>query len=395
MKDIALLRPTASELHLLKTVCSIPTAPFVEGRVVRFVEEFVAGRKHLRLKRDAAGNLLISQKGGGGNRWIFAAHMDHPGAVWTEPTYPRGWKKQNAATLARHLKAGRHIVAFRGGVYCDYLRGSTLEWFGTTAGDSRAVDKPIARGRVIECLAEPKKLVPFGLVVEVDGEVPVGSAGMFPVKVARAKDGFLHSRVCDDLAGAAAALALVDKPVKAKVPVCVLLTRGEEEGFVGALAAVHAPTLLKQTDRIIAIECSAEQTYAPAGQGVVLRCGDKTSIFHSGLTYFMNECGKEAALKTKGFVLQRALMPGGTCESTVYDAWGYVSGAVCVPLRNYHNMDKAAKMLAAEAVHLGDWACMVRLFREIALKAHTFAEGHPEIRERLGKLYLSKIGLMA
>ena len=58
------------------------------------------------------------------------------------------------------------------------------------------------------------------------------------------------SRVCDDLAGAAAALAMLDhlaaKPPRAGI--AVLLTRGEEEGFIGAIAASLHPRLLRKTD---------------------------------------------------------------------------------------------------------------------------------------------------
>src|SRR5439155_12123216 len=124
-------------------------------------------------------------------------------------------------------------------------------------------------------------------------------------------------------------------------PVAVFLTRAEEEGFIGAVAAVLKPALLRKSDRIVAIECSAMQPYAPQGHGVIIRVGDKTSIFNSGLTYFLTQQAAALQKKSRSFKYQRALMPGGTCEATVYDAYGYTAAAVCVALGNYHNMDTA------------------------------------------------------
>src|SRR5688572_30624416 len=73
----------ASAMKLLKELCSIPTAPFVEAQVVRYVEKFVRQRRRLRLSRDVHGNLLIELPGHkrGLPRWVFTAHMDHPGLV--------------------------------------------------------------------------------------------------------------------------------------------------------------------------------------------------------------------------------------------------------------------------------------------------------------------------
>src|SRR5437764_12658616 len=71
----------------LTEVCSIPTAPFAEQFVIRYVEKFAAARQKLRLSRDDSGNLLIelppagSRRGKSLPRWIFAAHMDHPRLV--------------------------------------------------------------------------------------------------------------------------------------------------------------------------------------------------------------------------------------------------------------------------------------------------------------------------
>ena len=84
-------------------------------------------------------------------------------------------------------------------------------------------------------------------------------------------------------------------------------------------------------------------------------------------------------------------MPGGTCEATVYDAYGYIAASVCVALGNYHNMDVAAKRIAPEYIDINDWQAMVELFVRLATVGHTFAGGHQELKARLEKRF-AKLG---
>src|SRR5581483_1266818 len=153
--------------------------------------------------------------------------------------------------------------------------------------------------------------VPSRVRVRVKDRVEPGSPGMWHQGIGRTKNGRFLSRVCDDLAGAAAAIAMIDELLKkpAKAPVAVLLTRAEEEGFIGAIAASLYPTLLRKTDRLIAIECSAMQSYAPQGKGAIVRIGDRTSVFNSSLSYFITHQAEQLAKRDKSFKYQRALMP--------------------------------------------------------------------------------------
>src|SRR5438309_1997885 len=83
-------------------------------------------------------------------------------------------------------------------------------------------------------------------------------------------------------------------------------------------AASRHPELLRKSDLLIAIETSAMQPYAKQGDGCVIRIGDRTSVFNSSISYFITEVAERLARKDKTFKHQRALMPGGTCEATVY-----------------------------------------------------------------------------
>lgn len=351
----------ADSIEFLKSFCSTPTAPFREHRVMERVDAFARKHRAIRSERDTFGNTLLIRPGKRGAklpRLIFVAHLDHPGFV--------------ADTM---LDDGTLRADFHGGVMAALMRGAKARFFNQDGEVAAKVIETTANeaGR---CISATLRVASF---------VPPETPGMFDVTPARVSGRRFHSRACDDLAGAAAILMLMDelasKPVDADVG--ALLTRGEEEGFIGAIGACVNPKLLRTTDRIISVECSAEQPVARQGEGVVLRVGDRTSIFNSAFSRFIFDAAQDLEKRDKKFAYQRALMPGGTCEATAFDAWGYTAAALCVPLGNYHNMDHARERIAAEYVHLDDWRNMIKLFIAVARSTHTFTGKHDAIRERL------------
>ena len=358
-------------MTILQELCSIPTAPFAEQRVVAYVEQFVRTRRDLRLSRDTHGNLLIELKSAARSRaprWVFGAHMDHPGFV--------AGRMLDARTLQAH---------FRGWVKPEFFKGERVRFFDA---DAEGPDGE-TRGVIEDFTLKKDRGVPDKVRVRVSRPVAPGSPGMWDVGEGRTKGKRFYSRACDDLAGAAAALTMIDALAKRppKAPVAVLLTRAEEEGFVGAIAACLEPQLLRKTDRIIAIETSAEQPFAPQGQGAIIRIGDRTSVFNSGLSYFLQTQAAALAKRDKAFMHQRALMPGGTCEATVYDIYGFAAASICVALGNYHNMDRAKQRIAPEYIDVADWQNMVKLFVQVAKHGHEYEEGHAALRARVEKRF--------
>jgi len=353
-------------MDILCSLCSVPTAPFAESRVVEFVRDFVARRKELSLRADRHGNLLISLNSRSRKpRWVFAAHMDHPGFV--------------ADKMIGSRKLRAH---FRGWVKVEYVRGAKVRFFD----GSREIPGVVAETTVENY---DKRAVPSSVVISVKSPVAPGSPGMFDQGVGRYSGGKFFSRVCDDLAGAAACLEMLDRlrhqpPAS---PIAVLLTRAEEEGFIGCIAACEDGSLLRKSDRVIAIECSAVQPVAPQGAGVIIRVGDRASIFNSALTYFLNARAEELAKKDRTFKHQRALMPGGVCEATVYDIWGYTATSLCVPLGNYHNMDTKHSRIGPEFIDYSDWKNMVKLFVHLAKTGHKLKPGHGELKSRVLKRF--------
>ena len=80
-------------------------------------------------------------------------------------------------------------------------------------------------------------------------------------------------------------------------------------------------------------------------------------------------------------------MPGGTCEATVYDAYGFSAASICVPLGNYHNMDLERKKTAPEYINLGDWKSMVKLFVQVARNGQHYEPGFTDLKQKLEKRF--------
>lgn len=362
-------------LQILRQLCSIPTAPYAEQRVLAYAEQFAAQRC-IRVQRDASGNLLLEippKQPKRTGRLVLVAHTDHPGMV------------------ARKMIAHDRLEAdFHGGVSSALVLGAAVRFFDA-AGE--------VRGRVRKVLTlQDRGDAPARVEIDrLPRPVSAGSPGMFDLPPAKIAGNHFFSRACDDLAGAASALAALDQLSSERLttPIAVLLTRAEEDAFMGALGAVIKPKLLRKTDRIISIECSAVQPFAPQGNGMILRVGDRTSIFNSSLSYFLMHQAIELARTDATFKFQRCLMPGGTCEATVFDAWGYTCAAVCVPMANYHNMDRAKKKIAAECIHLNDWLSMVKLLVNAARTIGSYEPGMMPLRKRLTERFTRRAPLLA
>ncbi len=353
-------------ISILRDMLTLPTASFREEAVVAWVRAFAMAHG-LALQADPAGNLLLTVRRGRPRRtWVYVAHMDHPAFV---------------ATRA----AGRTVWAtFRGGVRREYFAGSPVRFL--TPGGERV-------GRVTSLRRAAQAVWPVARIVlaESGPPVPVGSIGMWDVTPFQIRGKRVSARACDDLGGVAAGLLALAGLTegRAAVDVRLLLTRAEEVGFIGTLAACRGG-LLPRSAWWVGIETSAAHPSAPLGGGVVVRVGDRTSIFDPGVSAMLAATATDLAAAHPEFTWHRQLMAGGTCETTPLCLHGYRAGAVCVPLGNYHNMGPG-KRVAPEQIDLDDWCNLVRLLAALPFSPHT-----PEtIAERVGDRLAKTFGRLA
>lgn len=311
----------------LSEITAIPTAAGREDRVIAWVRKWVEARRNLRLAEDKAGNLFITNAkkataGRNGRRPLFiTAHMDHPAFVVI------GAANDDTVELE-----------FRGGVNDPYFENAAIEIFDSKDRAHRA------RILSLDAAAKPFKRIVAQLASPA-GTIRPGDVGCWvfeehePKGLPRVEDGLLHTHACDDLAAVAAALSALDelRGLKGCERVGVILTRAEEVGFIGAIAACKLKSVPKKA-RLICLENSRSFPDSPIGAGAIMRVGDKMSVFNPALTNQISLLLMEHQKANPNFKWQRKLMPGGTCEATTFSAFGYESTCICLPLGNYHNM---------------------------------------------------------
>lgn len=355
----------------LLELTGIPTAAGHEHRVTDWVERWCKRRRSLRLDRDDAGNLLITQRRTvTGRPTLITAHMDHP------------------AFVVHDVQGDRDVVLeFRGGVADRYFEGARIEIFDQHDSPHRATIESL------DANAKPFKRVAVRLSRSTDQLQPSDIGRWILPNHARlpvVRKGIFHSHACDDLAAVAAALAALDimRRKRDGAHVGVLLTRAEEVGFVGALACCDARSVPDDA-RLICLENSRSFAESPIGAGPILRVGDKSSVFGPTLTNHIAAIMAEYARDNPSFRWQRKLMPGGTCEATAFSAYGYESTCLCLPLGNYHNMqdiDGAAggpAKVGAEHIAVADYHGLITMLEVVCTRINVSTDG---IRARLAHL---------
>lgn len=310
-------------LALTREILAQPTAPFHEGAVRAKIRELLQPLDHVTLEEDDFRNLIARyQRGEKPARWVFVAHMDHPG--WVRPPASSG-----AASP-----------------------GSQTDPSGSSEPPATAEWKFL--GGVPADIVEAHR----HLIREFTPEF-----GMWDLPECELRDdGCIHTRACDDLIGCATMVAMLREleTLGVEADVHCLFTRAEEVGFVGALEAAKSGRWQGRGLTFISLETSANRPPAVIGDGPIVRVGDKTSLFEREATEEMLEIAAAA-----GVTVQRCLMSGGTCEASAFQLYDLRTAALCVALGNYHNITPERK-IGAEYISLADFAGLVLLCREIA-----------------------------
>ncbi len=335
----------------LMELTAIPTAAGQEWRVVDWIEQWVNRQKNIRMKKDKFGNLLLTQVRKSSKKPIYiTAHLDHPAFV-----------------VRKQIDQRRLEMEFRGGVNDAYFVGTLVEVFDNEGNGY------IGTIESLHQKSKPFKRVIVKLRKSVAGFLIQDDVARWKFPPPVIKNGLLHAPACDDLAGVASAIAALDtiKKMPRLGHVGVLLTRAEEIGFVGAIAAAKHNTVPKSS-RLLCLETSRSFPESPIGSGPILRVGDKTSVFGPELTNRIAEImGTQKKVRW-----QRKLMPGGTCESTAFCSYGYLSTCLCLPLGNYHNMknidgvlhQKKPARVAPEIISIEDFHGLVNMLAVVCDK---------------------------
>jgi endoglucanase len=320
--------------ELLAALAAQPSVSFHEAGVARVARVWL-GARGVAVEADEYGNLLARAGGrarrrGGVPPLVLVAHLDHPGVHLMG-----GGRARLAGGVAPSALAGRVPVRVLG------RRGE-------------------CRGHLLEFDAASRA---FRYEGPMPGRGPAFAVWDFPDFVDTPDRWTM--RAADDLVGVAAILSLVGYVAAegSDRQVIGALTRAEEVGLIGA-------TLLAQSRRlpsdalVLSVEASRELPGAVVGAGPIVRVGDRTSTFSPTVEALLYAAATDLAGREPAFRFQRQLMSGGTCEATVFTLFGYQTGALAVPLGNYHNVDPEGR-LAAEYVSPQDVANLARLLRAV------------------------------
>jgi putative aminopeptidase FrvX len=207
-----------------------------------------------------------------------------------------------------------------------------------------------------------------------------GAFAMWDLPAFEVREDRIYSRACDDLIGCAAIIAMFQELERtgAEASCSGLFTRAEEVGFVGAIQLAKTHRIRREVT-IVSLEASSERGGpVKMGDGVIIRVGDRTSIFDSAATALLTGLARDL-----GIPHQRALMQGGTCEATAYQLYGYRTTGLCVALGNYHNCGPE-ETIASEYVAIRDVLGMAQLC-VAAATARDLPDPHAALREKYEK----------
>lgn len=340
----------------LRELTNLPTASGLEDAVVDWVTRWAGRRDDLKVATDSGGNLFVTQKGRKSRAPVLAvAHMDHPAFVITDED---------------------GSFEFRGGVDAPYFEDALIQVVSRDDGTTgRVISYDPDTGRGQADFPEP---------------VTPGDIAMWRFRDTRQKKGLFRGPACDDLAGAAAALAALDK-ARGRSGLRhfgVMLTRAEEVGLIGAIHAAKHRTIPEGV-RLLSIETSRELPTARIGDGPIIRIGDRATVFDRELSNLVSHAVEEAGIRH-----QRKLMDGGGCEATAFGVYGYRATGLCLALGNWHNRGNLSEVEAGdtdaatpklEEISVDDFHGLVGLL----LVAADAVDGEDPRVDRLDRLYES------
>jgi putative aminopeptidase FrvX len=347
----SLLPDIDTTLATIERVASAPTAPYHEFRALRAIRSELE-RNGLDVKQDAYGQISSRVSRGSAKRALaLIAHTDHPAF---EITQARG-------------REGRARIL--GGLYAEFF-GSSVPVVVHDDADgapfAATLDDYVPAPDVVHNS-------PGHCRIRAGAELRAGQWAVMDLPAFAVNGDELHLRAADDLALCAVVVlvlaALRDDPHPHDVH--AVFTRGEETGLYGA-RLIAEDGLLPRDIIVVSLEASRALAHAAPGRGVVVRPGDVYNTFDNDSERFLRVAREQLA--AAGIGTQRALLTGGTCESSVFVRLGWRTTAIAVPNVNYHNQGEHSRAFTPEIVRLSDLRSAVALLVEAAVAAGADAE---------------------
>ncbi len=333
-------------LATVERIASAPTAPYHEHHAARAIARELAAlgvatetdayaQPHARVTRGAPRRSLA-----------LVAHTDHPAFDVVSADGAAGRVRVLGGFHERMLRRAVPVLVHEDGDAPPFR--ATLDDF------VRQVD--LAHNSPGHCR------------IRAERPLAVGQWAVLDLPAFAAAGDELRLRAADDLALCAVVVlvlaALRDEPRPHDVR--AVFTRAEETGLYGA-RLVAEDGLLPRDAVVVSLEASRALPQARAGAGVVIRPGDVYNTFSNDGERYLRVAAERLA--AAGIPTQRALLTGGTCESSAFVRMGWTATAVALPNTGYHNMPDDGDRFVPEVVRLADLRGAVALLAEAAAAA--------------------------
>jgi putative aminopeptidase FrvX len=326
-------------LATAREIVSAPTAPYHEARALAAIAREIE-KDGLEVRLDEYGQLHARLRRGSARPVVILAHTDHPAF---EVVTAHG--REGSARVLGGFRGGVLDVPAAVQVYDDHGGGPFPATIDRFVPDADLVHNSAGRVRIRSAAAlAPGQWAVLDLPgLEVHGDE-------------------LRMRAADDLAGCALIVLALREAARASFAVDVtgLFTRAEETGLYGARLVAEDGAIPRDAV-VISVEASRALPHVPSGRGIVLRVGDLHNTFTNDAERFLRAGGER--LVRDGIAVQRALLDGGTCESSTFVVNGWSTTAIALPNVNYHNRGPDDRF-APEIVRLGDIQSGVALLVE-------------------------------
>jgi len=338
-------------LATIERVASAPTAPYHEFRALRAIRRELE-RNAIAAHEDAYGQVSARVTRGNAKRSLaLIAHTDHPAFEVTEAHGREGRARILGGLYSEFFAASVPVLV------CDDADGTPFA--GTLDGYTSAPDAVHNS--------------PGHCRIRAASELHAGQFAVMDLTPFAVSGDELQLRAADDLALCAVVVLVLAALRDDTRPhdVHAVFTRGEESGLYGA-RLVAEDGLLPRDVVVVSLEASRALAHAAPGRGVVVRAGDVYNTFDNDAERFLRVAREE--LTAAGIPTQRALLTGGTCESSAFVRLGWSATGVAVPNVNYHNQGEHMRTFTPEIVRLSDLRSAVALLVEGAAAAGRDAE---------------------
>ena len=338
---MARLPDIETTLAIVERIASAPTAPFHEFRAMRAIAAELEAFG-VAAQTDAYGQLHARvQRGRAVRSMALVAHTDHPAFDVIRAEGNEGRARILGGFYARFFAHEVNVLV------CDDTDAPSF----TAVLDDYVPEPDLPNNSLGHCRIRATQTLRVGQWAALD----------LPAFEARGDE--LHLRAADDLALAAvvvlALAALRDDPRPHDVH--AVFTRGEETGLYGA-RLVAEDGLVPKDAIVVSLEASRALATARPGAGVVVRPGDVYNTFSNEGERFLRVARERLA--ESGIPTQRALLTGGTCESSAFVRMGWITTAIALPNVNYHNQTEDHDRFVPEIVRLSDLRGAVALLVE-------------------------------